>query len=74
MDGTLQYFAKLGELKNFENSRGRLAKLGGSKIARGYEPLFMQNKKYLDAYFEKSVHFYIRITSKLYLIVKFMYY
>ena len=43
-DGTFQYFAKLGGLKNFEYSWGGWLSWGGSKIAGGDEPLFMQNK------------------------------
>ena len=43
-DWTFQYFAKLGKLKNFENSWEGWLSLGGSKIARGDEPLYMQNK------------------------------
>ena len=42
-DGTFQYFAKLEGLKILNIARG-LAKLGGSKIDGGDEPLFMQNK------------------------------
>ena len=43
-DGTFQYFAKLGGLKNFEYTWGGWLSWGGSKIPGGDEPLFMQNK------------------------------
>ena len=53
---TFQYFAKLGGVKNFENSWGGWLSWGGSKIAEGMNHCLCKTK-YLDANFEKSIHF-----------------